>query len=146
MGEIGRNNLLLTPEFGPHQRLCAIVTEAPLEPDPGKNLNLCCGCDQCVKACPSGALTSDGYEVDPCFVYWSMGFKRLPPVSLREWPGYFKMLRSHMQERDFLVESGQAYITDVDYCIECMRACPVGEKWKGIRPKAMPPQKSNAQV
>ena len=51
-----------------------------------------------------------------------------------------------MQQRDFLVESGQTYITDVDYCIECMRACPVGEQWKKIRPKAMPPQKSNAQV
>ncbi len=146
MGEIGRNNLLLTPEFGPHQRLCAIVTEAPLDPDPNKDLDLCCGCDKCVKACPSGALKPDRYDVDPCFVYWSMGFKRLPPASIKEWPGYIKMLRRHMQQRDFLVESGQAYITDVDYCIECMRACPIGENWKKIRPKIMPPQKSNAQV
>jgi len=146
MGEIGRNNLLLTPEFGPHQRLCAIVTEAPLDPDPERKLDLCSGCDQCIKACPSGALKPDGYDVDPCFVYWSMGFKRLPPVSFREWPGYIRMLRHHMRRRDFLVESGQTYITDVDYCIECMRACPVGENWKKIRPKAMPVQHSNAHV
>ncbi|MBW1891893.1 MAG: hypothetical protein JRI93_15510 [Deltaproteobacteria bacterium] len=45
------------------------------------------------------------------------------------------MLRRHMQQRDFLVESGQAYITDVDYCIECMRACPIGENWKKSGPK-----------
>jgi epoxyqueuosine reductase len=146
MGEIGRNNLLLTPEFGPHQRLCAIVTEAPLEPDPKKDFDLCCGCDQCVKACPSGALKPDRYDVDPCFVYWSMGFKRLPPASLREWPGYIRMLRQHMQQRDFLVESGQAYITDVDYCIECMRACPVGKNWKKIRPKSMQPQNSGGML
>lgn len=146
MGEIGRNNLLLTPEFGPHQRLCAIVTEAPLEPDPRKDFDLCCGCNRCIKACPSNALKSDHYDVDPCFVYWSMGFKRLPPASLREWPGYIRMLRRHMQQRDFLVESGQAYITDVDYCIECMRACPVGKNWKKIRPKSMQPQKSNADI
>ncbi|MCD6584167.1 MAG: hypothetical protein J7K96_00220, partial [Desulfobacteraceae bacterium] len=39
MGEIGKNNLLLTPEFGPHQRLCAIVTEAKLEPDDRREFN-----------------------------------------------------------------------------------------------------------
>ena len=145
MGEIGRNNLLLTPEFGPHQRLCAIVTEAPLEPDPRQNLDLCSGCNRCVQACPSGALKSDRYDVDPCFVYWSFGFKRLPPVLFREWPGYIRMIRRHMKRRDFLVESGQTYITDVDNCIECMRACPVGDKWKKLRPKEYPPQKSGGK-
>ena len=145
MGTIGRNNLLLTPAFGPHQRLCAVVTAAPLDPDPERDFDLCCGCNRCVAACPSGALKSDRYDVDPCFVYWSMGFKRLPPSSLREWPGYIRMLRRHMRQRDFLVESGQAYITDVDYCIECMRACPVGEHWKKIRPETMRPQTSNAR-
>ena len=75
-----------------------------------------------------------------------MGFKRLPPASIAEWPGYIRMLRRHMRQRDFLVESGQAYITDVDYCIECMRACPIGENWKEIRPKAMPLQKSGGNI
>lgn len=142
MGEIGRNNLLLTPEFGPHQRLCAIITEAPLEPDSKKEFSLCKECNKCVKACPSGALTPDGYNVDPCFVYWSLGFKRLPPARLREWPGYIRMIHRHMKNRDFLMESGQIYITDVDFCIECMRACPVGSQWENIRPRKMRPQKS----
>jgi len=142
IGEIGKNNLLLTPEFGPHQRLCAIVTEAALEPDLRQDLGLCKGCNKCVDACPSGALKSEGYDVDPCFVYWSYGFKRLPPARFWEWPGYIRMLRRHMKRRDLLVESGQTYITDVDNCIECMRACPVGERWKKIRPETLPPQKS----
>lgn len=142
LGEIGKNNLLLTPEFGPHQRLCAVVTEADLEPDHRQTFHLCNNCNRCVSACPSGALKSDGYDVDPCFVYWSYGFKRLPPASIREWPGFIKMLRRHLQRRDLLVESGQTYITDVDNCIECMRACPVGDRWKKIRPKTLRPQKS----
>ena len=52
------------------------------------------------------------------------------------------MIRRHMKRRDFLVEGGQTYITDVDNCIECMRVCPVGEKWKRIRPEKLPAQKT----
>ncbi len=140
IGEIGRNNLLLTPEFGPHQRLCAIVTQAPLDTDPGRELNLCTECGRCINACPSGALKIDRYDVDPCFIYWSYGFKRLSPAKLSEWPGFIRMVLKHARRRDLLVESGQTYITDVDNCIECMRVCPVGEKWKGIRPKDLTPQ------
>lgn len=140
IGEIGRNNLLLTPEFGPHQRLCAIVTEAPLDTDPRRELGLCTECGRCIIACPSGALKSNRYDVDPCFIYWSYGFKRLPPDKLSEWPGFIRMVLKHAKRRDLLVEAGQTYITDVDNCIECMRVCPVGEKWEGIRPKDLPPQ------
>ncbi len=146
MGQIGMNNLLLTPEFGPHQRLCAIVTAAPLEPDPKQELSLCKNCRKCIKACPAGALTDSGYNVDPCFVYWTYGFKQLTPSRLRDWPGYFRMLAHHLKKRDLLIESGQTYITDVDNCIECMRACPVGENWKPIRPQHLPQQKSGGTV
>lgn len=142
MGQMGRNNLLLTPEFGPHQRLCAIITEAPLEPDPRREFELCKDCGKCEQACPSGALKDGRYNVDPCFVYWSYGFKKLPPARLREWPAYLTMLMRHNRRRDIMVEFGQTMITDVDYCIECMRACPVGERWKKIRPRKLPPQKS----
>ncbi|MBI9076514.1 MAG: 4Fe-4S binding protein [Desulfatibacillum sp.] len=142
MGQIGRNNLLLTPQFGPHQRLCAIITEAPLEPDAKQELDLCKDCGKCAKACPSGALKNGKYEADPCMAYWSYGFKRLPPAKLTEWPSYIKMIRGHFTRRDMLMESGQTFITDVDNCIECMRVCPVGKSWKNIRPKNLAPQKS----
>jgi epoxyqueuosine reductase QueG len=142
MGEIGRNNLLLTPEFGPHQRLCAIVTEASLKANSRRELDLCKNCERCVKTCPSGALKTDRYDVDHCFAYWSSGFKRLPPGKFWGWPGYIKMVRQHLKRRDLLVEMGQTYITDVDNCIECMRVCPVGENWKNIRPELLLPQKS----
>ncbi|MEN6473668.1 MAG: 4Fe-4S binding protein [Syntrophaceae bacterium] len=146
MGEIGRNNLLLTPEFGPHQRLCVIITEAPLAPDPRRELRLCTACGACARACPSGALKDGRYDVDPCFMYWTYGLKGLSPEKLSEWPAFIGMLLKHARRRDLLVEAGQTYITDVDNCIECMRVCPVGERWTGIRPKYLSPQKSGGTL
>jgi epoxyqueuosine reductase len=143
MGEIGMNNLLLTPEFGPHQRLCAVITEAELEADQMRQLDLCDNCGECEKACPSGALSGGAYKVDPCFIYWSYGFKKLPPSKISEWPAFIKMLLQHLRRRDILIESGQTYITDVDNCLECMRACPCGERWKEIRPGVLPFQRSS---
>ena len=136
LGQIGRSNLLLTERFGPHQRLGAIVTEAALEPDPRGDLRLCIdSCRKCEESCPVGALTAGGYDADPCFNYWSYGLDRLYPRRLREWPGYLRMLVRHMKRRDIMIEYSQTMITDVDYCIGCMKSCPVGADWKKIRPK-----------
>jgi len=142
MGEIGANHLLLTPEFGPHQRIGGMITTAPLAPDPPRALKLCSKCGTCSKVGPSGALADGKYDVDRCFHYWAYGFKRRFPRKPREIPGFLRMLFLHNKRRDILIESGQTFITDVDHCIECMRVCPVGSCWKNIRPDYMPAQKS----
>ncbi|MDD5127815.1 MAG: hypothetical protein PHR43_06975 [Dehalococcoidales bacterium] len=59
MGEMGTNQILLTPQFGPRQKLVSIITEAPLEPDPLVKHEICDHCQSCVKICPSGALSAD---------------------------------------------------------------------------------------
>ena len=136
LGQIGRSNLLLTEAFGPHQRLGGIVTSAPLQPDPRREWDLCLpGCTLCEKACPVAALKDGKYDVDPCFTYWSTGFERMRPRRFLEWPAYLRMLREHGRRRDLFIESSQTFITDVDYCIACLKACPVGERWKGLRPR-----------
>jgi epoxyqueuosine reductase len=56
MGSPGYRGNLLTPEFGPFQRLGFIITNAPLEPDPVLAENLCDGCGECAKACPGKAI------------------------------------------------------------------------------------------
>ncbi len=133
LGQIGLSNLVLTPEFGPHQRLGGIVTEALLEPDGPRELNLCQQCSACRKACPVQAFLGGSHDVDPCLNYWSLGFERMAPAHLREVPAFLRMLRDHARRRDVFLEAGQTYITDVDYCIECMKACPVGERWASMR-------------
>lgn len=135
LGELGRSNLLLTPHFGPHQRLGAIITEAPLEPDAPFQGKLCDNCKKCENACPVGALKDGKYKVDPCYAYWSKGLKQVYPERLRDWPSYLRMLMQSNKTRDVFIEFSQIYITDVDYCIECMKACHVGFHWEKIRPK-----------
>ncbi len=137
LGELGRSNLLLTPQFGPHQRLGAIVTEAILEPDSPFQGKLCDNCRKCEKACPVGALKDGKYRVDPCYSYWSKGFKQVYPERLRDWSSYLRMIMQFNKTRDVFIEMSQNYITDVDYCIECMKACHVGTHWEKIRPKVI---------
>lgn len=58
LGEIGYSKLLLTPEFGPRQRLAAIITDAPLRPDPlYEGPQLCDRCMLCVEQCTAKALS-----------------------------------------------------------------------------------------
>lgn len=60
LGEIGYSKMLLTPQFGPRQRIGIIITEAELEPDPiYDGPQLCNRCMACVKACPGKAISPD---------------------------------------------------------------------------------------
>ena len=74
LGEIGLNNLLLTPKYGPRVRLNSVITTAPLEPDPLLQEKVCPGaekCGLCLKA--------------PCFgeiEEWDVGGKKMPVAKL----------------------------------------------------------------
>ena len=59
MGEIGYSKLFLSPEFGPRQRLAFILTDAPLDPDPIFEGQICDRCMMCVKECAASAISRD---------------------------------------------------------------------------------------
>jgi reductive dehalogenase len=67
LGEIGRINRMISPEYGPLNRVFKIVTDLPLEPtkpiDAGI-MNFCRTCKVCATECPSNCLSK---ETDP---YW----------------------------------------------------------------------------
>ncbi len=68
LGWIGRNNLLVTPEFGSRFRLVTVLTDMPLEG--GKSLTAGCGeCRKCIAACPAHAIKErrEDFEHLACF-------------------------------------------------------------------------------
>ncbi|UCE16394.1 MAG: reductive dehalogenase [Candidatus Bathyarchaeota archaeon] len=92
LGELGRNGLLITPQYGPRVRLCKIFTDVPLEPDKpiefGVN-EFCKKCKLCAKHCEVDAISIDDepsfevvcrsnnpgalkwyVDVERCYLYW----------------------------------------------------------------------------
>ena len=92
LGELGRNGLLITPEYGPRVRLCKIFTDLPLEPDKPIEFGVkefCRKCKLCAKNCEVGAISMDDepsfevkcksnnpgalkwyVDVEKCYLYW----------------------------------------------------------------------------
>ncbi len=71
MGEIGWSGLLMTPEYGPRQRFCCLVTDAPLAPDPlYDGPALCDMCGECIKHCPMDVFRKETGPVHVIHMDW----------------------------------------------------------------------------
>ena len=105
LGVIGLNNLLLTPEFGPHVRLRAIFLEAELVPTgPIDWFDPCGSCDEpCRRVCPQNAL-EDIYARGRCML--QMEDDRAAGYQMAE------------ENPDAVVQ--------VKYCRRCEQVCPAG--------------------
>jgi epoxyqueuosine reductase len=92
LGELGRNGLLITPQYGSRVRLCKILTDLPLEPDKPIEFGVkefCKKCKLCAEHCKAGAISMDDepsfevtcrsnnpgalkwyVNVERCYLYW----------------------------------------------------------------------------
>ena len=103
LGWIGKNCLLITPEFGPRVRLASVFTDALLEA--GVPIENRCGdCVDCVEICPPGAFT--GVKFDP---------EEPRDVRFRA-----NMCRNYTRQRAELLGEG--------ICGLCVYVCPKGKK------------------
>jgi len=68
LGWIGKNNLLIHPEFGPRVVLGVVITDARLEEARRPVITDGCGdCDLCLHVCPVGALGPGGFDRFRCY-------------------------------------------------------------------------------
>ena len=70
IGPIGKNNLLITDEFGSQVRLRSLVTNAPLTcGEPITKSEYCNECNICIDSCPPKALSTGKYVKEKCREY-----------------------------------------------------------------------------
>lgn len=130
LGEIGDNNLLLTPEYGPRVFVLPVITTADLEPDAPFRGKLCDHCYECIDHCPVQALAGIGQvDKEACL-------RHNEPEAL---PGVLKFALGKIVGKSpeeqtaairspefwnlwyFLLYGGLGY-----RCAKCMRICHVG--------------------
>ncbi|MEJ2707198.1 MAG: hypothetical protein P8074_06255 [Anaerolineales bacterium] len=102
IGIIGKNNLLLTPEYGPRVRLRAIFLDREFEPTGPLDFDPCSACDMpCLRACPQNAFRNGFYEREYCQIQMKINEENVQP--LPHEPG----------------------TEHVRYCRACELSCPV---------------------
>lgn len=106
LGEYGRNQMVLTPEFGPRVRFSKIFTDMPLAVDVPSQLGLasyCQDCTICADACPAKALPKGEPDFGPDSASTVKGVKKWS-ADCEKCFGYWAKLKSD--------------------CAICMRVCP----------------------
>jgi len=86
LGWVGRNGLLITPEFGPRVRIAAVYTSIENLPFAESNdhswiSDYCSTCGLCIRKCPPGAIQDESIThesgrvtyvtLDKCFAYFA---------------------------------------------------------------------------
>ncbi|MFH0801265.1 MAG: reductive dehalogenase domain-containing protein [bacterium] len=71
LGRLGRNNLLVTPEYGSRVRLVSILTDKPLgiTTAPDGAISECGNCRRCMNTCPAQAIKERPEDFDHLACY-----------------------------------------------------------------------------
>ncbi len=106
LGELGRNGLLISPEYGPRQRICKVFTDLPLQRDQPIDFGMrsfCETCHVCSKTCPANAIRNEERTTETTSISNRPGILR--------WP--VDVARCYL----FWTENGSD-------CSNCVAACP----------------------
>jgi reductive dehalogenase len=111
LGELGRNGLLITPQYGSCVRVCKVFTDLPLVPDkpvPFGVADTCRTCRRCAEACEVGAIQSDS----------APSYRTVSPSNN---PGILRWAVDPDKCFSFWVENGAS-------CSTCIAACPFTQR------------------
>ena len=104
LGWLGKNNLVITPQFGPRVRFRALLLDVDLESTGPTDFAPYGPCDElCNRICPQGAFGSGSYQDALCTK--QMREDRKNEIILKKWG------------------SDNSPGTCVQYCRACERAC-----------------------
>jgi epoxyqueuosine reductase len=88
IGWIGKNANLISRRMGSWILLGEVLTQAPIEADPGPHEDFCGSCTACLEACPTGAIVEDGVvDANRCISYWTIEHRGPIPTPVRSGLG-----------------------------------------------------------
>jgi len=124
IGCIGKNNILITPEFGPKVRLRVMLLGTDIPSTGMLNFDPCIECEEyCKKACPQNAFDTKLYSEN------EFGLKKLPSRT-----GWYNRIKCNIQmEKDIensknvIIEANNIKNEEVRHCRRCEFSCPVGK-------------------
>ncbi|MBA7704043.1 Epoxyqueuosine reductase [subsurface metagenome] len=125
LGTIGKNNILVTPEYGPRVRLRAMILTEDLPSTGPIAFDPCKDCDIiCKKACPGNAMDKKIYSEE------KMGQKILPGTdgSFSRDICNIQMEKDLENAEEVKIEGQGEPIIYVKYCRACEISCHVGKK------------------
>ena len=131
LGCIGRNNILVTPEYGPRVRLRSLTVDADLPSSDPMNFDPCADCEgYCRKACPQHAFDNQVYTTD------TYGQEILPgrDGSFSRPVCNIQMELDNNNAKKEEVEGFDKPIKIIKYCRKCELACPVGKHLDSKKP------------
>lgn len=108
LGWIGKNALLVTPEYGSAIRISSVLTDMPLKTDLPINMSRCGKCTKCTEACPASAIKGTLWSVN------SVRDELLNPFACR------KKARE-LLKREIGIEK--------TLCGKCIEICPVTRQY-----------------
>jgi len=122
LGCIGKNNMLITPAYGPRIRLRALFLNQEFEPTGPVEFDPCSACKvYCRRVCPEKAMKNKAK-----FLELIEGFVRLPARD-----GFYDRKICNVRMEKDIHESRKASTfknAPIKYCRKCEFVCPVGKK------------------
>lgn len=108
LGWIGKNCLLVTPQYGSAVRISSLLTNAPLECGEAIRQSRCGACSLCVTKCPAQALKG---------TLWNTDIQRKEIVDIE---------KCRKKQREIMVEETGI---ETDLCGKCFAVCAYTKKY-----------------
>ena len=125
LGCIGKNNLVITPGYGPRIRFRALLLDRKAEATGPLEFNPCEGCKQpCRKACPIIAFQNTVYSAD------ALGQSRLPGIN-----GTYDRVTCNMKMEKDIEEAVMAMVVGAEEHQEVRLAIDEFEEGVRVKPK-----------